>query len=152
MHILTRFAVLASAMAVSACSTIVEGTSQDIVVNTNPAGAACDLVREAKSIGRVESTPGTVKVQKTKHDITVVCTKDGFQQATFMNKSDVAGATVGNVLAGGLVGWAVDSATGADNKYTSPINITLVPATPTTGGAAAVAPPKPVESKGVPTS
>ncbi len=28
---------------------------------------------------------------------------------------------------GGGIGWAIDSASGADNKYTSPVNITLVP-------------------------
>jgi hypothetical protein len=42
-----------------------------------------------------------------------------------MNKSSSAGATFGNIVAGGLIGWGVDSATGSDNKYDSPVNITL---------------------------
>jgi hypothetical protein len=32
---------------------------------------------------------------------------------------------------GGLVGWGIDSASGADNYYQSPVNLTLVPATTT---------------------
>jgi len=32
-----------------------------------------------------------------------------------------------NIILGGGIGWAIDSASGADNKYESPITITLVP-------------------------
>tara|TARA_R110002110_G_scaffold374185_1_gene584015 strand:- start:366 stop:791 length:426 start_codon:yes stop_codon:yes gene_type:complete len=109
------------------CSSIIEGTSQEILVNTNPAGADCSLVREGISIGRIDPTPGAVTIKKTKHDITVECSKAGYSDATYLNHSDVAGATVGNVLLGGGIGWAIDSASGADNKYDSPVNMTLVP-------------------------
>jgi len=43
----------------------------------------------------------------------------------YLNHSGAAGATFGNIVAGGLIGWGVDSATGSDNKYDSPVNITL---------------------------
>ncbi|GAK44011.1 conserved protein [Tepidicaulis marinus] len=99
-------------------------------MNTNPTGANCELKREGVAIGRVSPTPGAVTIRKTKHDITIVCLKDGYQEASYFNKSDVAGATVGNVILGGGIGWAIDSASGADNKYTSPVNITLVPQDP----------------------
>jgi hypothetical protein len=39
----------------------------------------------------------------------------------------VAGATFGNIVLGRAIGWAIDSASGADNKYESPVNLTLVP-------------------------
>ncbi|MDP9195655.1 MAG: hypothetical protein M3O22_02630 [Pseudomonadota bacterium] len=121
-----KIVVLALAgLALSACSTIVEGRSQQLYVNTNPAGAECDLTRQGMSIGRVNPTPGAIMVEKTKHDITVTCKKSGYQTATYINKSDVAGATVGNVILGGGIGWAIDSATGSDNKYETPMNITL---------------------------
>lgn len=107
------------------CSSIIEGTSQEIAVNTTPAGADCALQREGMTIARVNPTPGAATIRKDKHDITIVCSKKGYEQSTYINKSDVAGATVGNVLAGGLIGWAVDSASGADNKYTSPVNMSL---------------------------
>ena len=110
-----------------ACSSIIEGTSQEIMVNTNPAGANCSLNRQGLSIARINPTPGAATIKKLKYDITIVCDKDGYQEATYLNHSGVAGATFGNIVLGGGIGWAVDSAAGADNKYDSPVNITLVP-------------------------
>lgn len=86
--------VLGAAIGVSACSSIVEGTSQEIAISTSPSGADCALEREGITIARVNPTPG---------------------------------ATFGNIILGGGVGWIIDSASGADNKYTSPVNIPLVP-------------------------
>lgn len=121
-----NFAILlAAVVGLSACSTIVEGTSQELIVNTTPEGADCALKREGQVIGRVNPTPGGITVKKSKHDITVVCTKKGYETATFFNKSDVAGATVGNIILGGGIGWAIDSANGADNKYATPMNIPM---------------------------
>ena len=117
--------MLASVLLLPACSSIVEGTSQELVINTTPEGANCALEREGQVIGRVNPTPGGITIKKSKHDITVTCTKSGYETATYHNKSDVAGATVGNILLGGGIGWAIDSANGADNKYTTPMNITL---------------------------
>jgi hypothetical protein len=111
----------------SACSSIIEGTSQEIMVNTNPAGAECSLMRQGNSIARIDPTPGAATIKKTKYDITIVCNKEGYQEATYLNHSGAAGATFGNIVAGGGIGWAIDSASGADNKYDSSVNITLVP-------------------------
>jgi len=120
-----KFVLLAAIAALAGCSSIIEGTSQELIVNTTPEGANCELQRENQVIGRVNPTPGGITVKKTKHDITVVCTKKGYEKATFFNKSDVAGATVGNIILGGGIGWAIDSANGADNKYTTPMNIPM---------------------------
>ena len=111
----------------SACSSIIEGTSQEITVNTNPAGANCSLERQGISIARIDPTPAAATIKKTKHDIVIRCNKEGYQEATYLNHSGSAGATFGNIVLGGGIGWAVDSAAGADNKYDSPVNITLVP-------------------------
>ncbi len=119
------FNSVALLLVMSGCSTIIEGRSQTIMVNTNPPGASCSLIRKGESLARIESTPGSAYVEKTKYDITVICSKQGYEDASYLNHSGVAGATVGNILAGGLIGWAVDSASGADNKYDSPVNITL---------------------------
>jgi hypothetical protein len=123
----TTMAVLFSASSLVGCSSIIEGTSQEILVNTNPASANCALEREGNVIARIPQTPSGTTVKKTKYDITIRCTKDGFQEATYLNHSSAAGATVGNIILGGGIGWAIDSASGADNKYDSPVNITLLP-------------------------
>jgi hypothetical protein len=112
-------------LSLGACSTIVDGTSQEILINTNPSGADCEIERKGTNIARVSSTPGTALVSKTKDDIMITCRKDGFNETTVRNKSRTTWGTLGNVLLGGAVGWGIDSATGADNKYSSPVNIEL---------------------------
>ncbi len=115
-------------MALGGCSTIVDGQSQTIGVNTSPTGARCELEREGAQIGVVDPTPGTVTIEKTKYDIIFNCSKDGYQDASFVNKSDVNAATFGNILIGGGIGWAIDSATGSDNKYQGTVSVTLAKA------------------------
>jgi hypothetical protein len=132
-------AVIAAAFAassLSACSSVIEGTSQEILVNTNPPGANCEFVREGNVIARVTQTPGGATIKKTKHDITLKCSKQGYQEATYLNHSGAAGATFGNIVLGGGIGWAIDSASGADNKYDGVVNITMVPGNAETVAAA----------------
>ena len=129
---------LAMTVALFGCSSIIERTSQLITVNTNPAGATCTLNRNPEGvIGQITSTPAGVTIKKTKYDITIKCNKPGFMEATYLNHSGAAGATFGYMILGGGVGWAIDSASGADNKYEPPVNVTLVPAS---AGAPAAAP------------
>lgn len=121
-----------AALGLWSCSWIVQGMSQDIFVNTIPAGADCILEREGREIATLANTPGTVSVEKTKHDLTITCTKDGYQTATYYNKSgwesgSGAGGIALDVLLTLGLSSAIDSATGADNKYKSPVNITLLP-------------------------
>jgi hypothetical protein len=104
-------------------------------VNTNPPGADCALLRQDVPIARINPTPGAATIEKTKYDITVSCEKEGFEKATYLNHSGAAGATFGNIILGGGIGWAIDSASGADNKYDSPVNVTLVPKVAAQGAA-----------------
>lgn len=110
---------------ISGCSSIIEGRSQTIMVNTNPAGASCELTRNNEPLGSINPTPGSLYIEKTKYDIKIACDKKGYETATYLNHSGAAGATFGNIILGGGIGWAIDSASGADNKYDSPVNITL---------------------------
>jgi hypothetical protein len=134
--IAATLAVAFAASGLSACSSVIEGTSQEILVNSNPAGAECEFVREGNVIARVSQTPGGVTIKKTKHDIMLKCNKQGYQEATYLNHSGAAGATFGNIILGGGIGWAIDSASGADNKYDGVVNITLVPASVAAAAAA----------------
>lgn len=117
--------LLLAAGGLSGCATIIEGTSQEITVKTDPIGAHCALYREGVRLGDIPSTPGVLTIKKTGKDIAVACVKPGFKMLTLRDKSDLDAATVGNVLIGGLVGVVVDAASGANNKYTSPVVVTL---------------------------
>jgi hypothetical protein len=107
------------------CSSIIEGSSQEISVNTTPPGANCTLNREGTPIGTITSTPGSVTIPKTKYDIEVVCELDGYQKTAYIDESGTAAATFGNILIGGIIGVVVDMSTGAANKYDSPLDIAL---------------------------
>jgi hypothetical protein len=122
-----RFATIATVAALCGCSTIIEGTTQEIYVNTNPAGASCKFMREGRQIATITPTPGAAFVQKNKYDIMILCDREGFVQASYLNHSGAAGATFGNIVLGGGIGWAIDSASGSDNKYDNPVNLTMVP-------------------------
>jgi hypothetical protein len=111
----------------SGCATILAGKTQNVSIQTNPPGANCTLTREGMPIGSIPATPGGMVVNKTKHDISVVCKKSGYQDATGYLKSGTEGATFGNIIAGGVIGWGVDSASGADNKYPEVTTISLAP-------------------------
>ncbi len=132
--------VLLAAVMLSGCASIMEGSTQQIAVDTTPSGAKCTLNRDGVAIGTVEVTPGTVTIQKTRHDINVVCELNGYQQSDYLNESGTSGAVFGNIIIGGAIGWVTDMATGSDNKYESPLNIALVAKTtmlPSVAGAAA---------------
>lgn len=109
------------------CSTIIEGRSQEIKVTTSPSNASCILKRQNQTIATIASTPGSAYIEKTKYDINIICSKTGYKEVDYFNHSDEAGATFGNILLGGWIGWGIDSATGADNKYESQVNIILYP-------------------------
>ncbi len=123
-------AALLAAVSVCGCATAIEGTTQDIAVNTNPAGASCVLEREGKAIGTIAATPGSSRIEKSKYDITIRCNKDGFAEAVTIDESGTAAASAGSFVADVLITegalGAVDSISGADNKYDSPVDITLV--------------------------
>lgn len=124
-------AALVAVLLLPACATITEGHSQKITFNSVPSGAQCTLTRKNENganevIGSV-TTPGSIIVEKTKYDINVICTKAGYEDASNFIKSDVEGMTFGNLILGGGIGWAIDSATGSDNKYQEVNVVTLTP-------------------------
>jgi hypothetical protein len=112
----TVAALVLSGVALSGCATIIKGTTQSISVNTPPVtGAQCTLTSSEGTW--YVTTPGSVVVHKTKNDIAAVCKKDGYQDASATIPSHFNGATVGNVLLGGLIGIGVDAASGANYNY-----------------------------------
>jgi hypothetical protein len=132
MRLMTVAALAALSVGLSGCATIFEGTSQEITVVTNPPGASCIFERQGLTIATVAQTPAAATIRKTKYDITIKCDKLGFLQAQYLNHSGTSAAIAGNVAADLIltlgVSSIVDSANGADNKYDSAVNITLVPA------------------------
>jgi hypothetical protein len=122
---LSRLTLVSLVMILSGCASIIEGRSEQILVNTSPDGASCSFVRNNEPIGTVTPTPNSIMIEKTKYDIMIKCNKPGYDEATYFGKSGIDDWVFGNILFGGLIGWGIDSATGSDNYYDTPINITL---------------------------
>jgi hypothetical protein len=127
-----RYVIGAAALAavgLSGCGTITQGTTQDIAIVSSPPGGHCELDRDGEHVATLYRTPGKVHVDKTKDDIVLTCTKLGYQTASVNLESGYGIGTFGNIILGGAVGWGIDSASGADNKYPSTANVQFVPLT-----------------------
>lgn len=120
-------ALTASAFVVSGCATVIKGTDESISVITDPAGATCTLLRDGKTVGVVNPTPGSVEVDRDKDDVSVNCILDDYEETTEIVSSEFSGYTVGNVILGGFVGVAVDAASGANSEYPDEVKIVMLP-------------------------
>src|SRR5260370_40662714 len=99
-----------------ACSTIIEGRSQQVFINSNPIGADCGLYRQGMRIATVQNPAGSTLIEKSQYDIWIACVKAGYQMATYYNPSGGAGASLGNILLGGGIGCVVDRAQASEQK------------------------------------
>ena len=127
MNILKSAGAVLILFVLSNCASIMSGTSQSIDVATNPPEAKCTLYRNDQVAAVVDPTPASVDIRKTKHDINVVCEKEGYEDGKVVLRSGIEGWTWGNIIFGGLIGWAIDSAAGADNRYRGDTTVALVP-------------------------
>lgn len=113
----------------AACATVVGGTTQEVYVDTEPKGATCTVNRQGTAIGFIKPTPGKTTLSRSKETVTLACNLEGYEQSNEVLVSSFTGATVGNILLGGLVGVAIDAASGANNKYPERVMVILTPAT-----------------------
>lgn len=112
------------------CASMTGSKNQPISITTSSdngpvSGATCVLTND-KGQWFVTS-PGSVVVQKSTEDLCVVCKKENHSgNSSFPSKSN--GGVWGNVVAGGLIGYAVDSSSGAGFDYPSVINVHMTEA------------------------
>jgi hypothetical protein len=124
LNVATALAVAFTASCLGGCATIVDGSKQSVSVSTTPVqGASCTLKNSEGSW--YITTPGSTTVHKTKNDMSVDCTKDGYGAGHQMAVAHFGGATFGNIVLGGGVGAIVDAASGANYYYDSPIAVPL---------------------------
>lgn len=120
------FLVAGSAMLfMSGCATITRGTTDALVVNSQPQGAQVQLSNGMSCT----STPCTFKLPR-KSDLQVTISKSGCQTVVTNVTHKTAGAgaagVAGNVLVGGIIGLGVDAATGASQELVpNPLEVTL---------------------------
>ena len=113
-----------------ACATITRGTTEVFKVQTVPEGAA---IRTSNGHS-CPTTPCEFKVKRS-DKFTVFAEKAGYKPSSLDILTEVSGkgmaGMAGNVIAGGLIGMAVDSGSGAMLNHTpNPAILTLEPLAP----------------------
>jgi hypothetical protein len=121
------FVIVIAATLASGCATVTKGTTQPVTLHTDPDGATCDVTREHKNVASLSATPGQVIVDKEWGPIDVSCRKRDHQPTEVRVDSEVQGWTFGNILLGGIFGFALDAVSGAMRQYPQFIMLTLVP-------------------------
>jgi hypothetical protein len=123
---MNRLAVLALVGLLPGCATILKGTQDTVALDTVPAGANCTVDRRGDRMGEVATTPGTVTLSKSRHDLLVTCAREGYQTAQTVAHPRFNGATLLNLLIGGVPGLVADAASGASMTYPPEVHLGLV--------------------------
>jgi hypothetical protein len=139
------------------CASITGTNNQPISVRSScgmaqVSGAACKL-RNDKGEWYVNNTPGSVTIQKAFGDLAVECQKVGLGRGVSIYKSTANASVYGNILVGGLIGFAIDSGSGSGFDYPQSMSVEICdgetradvsqPAEPKVQVAAPVAPAAP---------
>lgn len=92
-------------------------------------GASCTVTNDKGVF--YTSTPGTVMVQKSTADLSVICRKDKLSSNAAVVQSSNNVGIWGNILLGGPIGAAVDAGTGAGFDYPPAVNVVFNSPCPT---------------------
>ena len=89
-----------------------------MTVKTLPYGGQCTLQnKEVKFV--VGSSPETLTIETACKEVTIICKKDGYKDTSSSVQNSDRGIVWGNVMLGGIIGYAVDSSLGAACHYPS---------------------------------
>lgn len=108
----------------SSCATIIHGTTQRVPVSSVPSGA-----RVAVNESTAFTTPTALELSRKEHH-TLQFSLEGYHPEVVKLESVTSGVVMGNILLGGLIGWGVDAASGAQYRLVpESIHVTLRPLT-----------------------
>ena len=109
--------VPAAALALSACSTITDGTSQDITLTSN-APAECSITQQGIEIVPATAVPATHNIPRRGGHLMVTCAADGYEtQTVALMAGKHPMAVTGILLTGMLINTGTDAATSAWHEY-----------------------------------
>ncbi|WP_237022522.1 hypothetical protein [Herbaspirillum frisingense] len=143
-----RMLVCLAALLLGGCASITGTQTQPISVQATQgsqivSGATCTLSNDAGKW--YVKTPGSVAIKKSTADLLVECAKDGVVgQQNVVSKANTN--VWGNILAGGIIGYAIDRNSGAGFDYPDAVTVTLgsvmgaMPGTPLPAGMAGMTP------------
>jgi hypothetical protein len=108
----------------SSCASLVEGTDQTLSFQVSPNAAVCHVSQKGKTIGTLQNGGGQLNVSKSRKDLHVQCSANGYQKQAINLESSASGWG----MAGCLIDLCItDYSTGALNKYDEAVTIALQP-------------------------
>ncbi|MCG6871483.1 MAG: hypothetical protein LJE84_04255 [Gammaproteobacteria bacterium] len=116
--------ILASAGLLAACATISTPPQKTLNVISD---VSADCTFQDKLGQREFVAPGDVAAQPRHGPGTLTCNKGGYRTATVTVEPQANSAVMGNLLVGGLIGLAVDSASGANKRYPKDVHVFMEP-------------------------
>ena len=128
---------IVTSLALTACASIIEGSTDTINVKPQPNGnVTCTLTSGRESL--TANIPATVSVKKSRTDMMVDCL-DSTNQAKGNTRiaSDIEPWAFGNILFGGLIGLGIDWYTGAAYNYPNDAVVLMVAPIPAPSADAA---------------
>lgn len=125
MRSIANLAGAALLLPVASCATLTRGTYQHVSVRTPGATAQCTLSNDYGSWSG--TTPWTANVHRSGVALVADCLA-GNLAARASVPAEFNGMTVGNVLAGGVIGIGIDATNGSNYSYPKEITLPLQPA------------------------
>lgn len=113
--------ILVSLFFCSGCATMIHGKTQEVVIETEPAGALVDI--NGTQVGQ---TPLILTLPR-KQDHVVHLSLEGYHQQTAHLKRELAGTAIFYLLPGGLLSFGIDASNGAQYKLPKSVVIALKP-------------------------
>lgn len=112
-----------SALMLSACASISNGTSQRVTIDSEPRGALCQA-KNSFGMVNLKTTPETVTVHRSYKPLVVNCMKGNLAGHVEV-ESDTEANSFGNILLGGGIGAAVDMSNGSAYSYPENVMVRL---------------------------
>jgi hypothetical protein len=123
------WAFAASSTLLSGCASLIDSKLQSVTVfgecgGHQISGASCNLSNDKGVF--YTPVPGTITIPKSYGDLAVACSF-GRGQAVTVVRSNATAPVWGNIINGGLIGWAIDANTGAGFDYPNVVTVSFRP-------------------------
>lgn len=124
--VLRSILLLSMGLFAANCASVTSEPESISRIESDPPGASCRLENE-KGFRRDIVTPTSVTLHRELAPITIACTSPGHRALREEIQMDGNPMVAGNILIGGLIGIAVDAASGASQKFPSLVTVLLDP-------------------------
>jgi hypothetical protein len=112
--------LLSILLSLTSCATIISGTQEDVMFNSEPQGAMLDL--NGAALG---TTPCTIKLKRNQSHL-VYLRKEGYHPYCFQIQKEFNPIFLGNIILGGPVGMLVDVCSGGVYKLSPTSNFHIL--------------------------